>query len=142
MRVLDPSEPRFPPPARRRGKKKPERVVDAFFKCRMLVPSHPDDFDWLLDWGLFDEDWAPNLPGPSGRLEEVEVTVLGWREYYSDDAEQPAFRVSVRGGDDLGYERDFHFTETEPAWLVQMVLDFPEPLTKDYLINQVGMWPA
>ena len=138
MRVLDPHEPRFPRITRKRGKKKsPERVVDTFFKCRMKVPVDEPD-----DGGRFLDDWAPNLTGPEGIDDEVEVTVLGWIKYYSSDAEQPAFRVCVWGGDDLGLERDFHFDETEPLWLVQMVLDFPEPLTKDYLIDKVGMWGA
>jgi hypothetical protein len=153
MRVVDPYEDRFNPERdwrslhktkkRRKKRQKPQRLTDYFLKVRCKVPVEPsDDLVPPYHQERYVDDWAPNLRGPEGRRDEVEVTVLGWRKFYYDDAAEPAFRVCVWGGDDLGYERDFHFTETTPEWLVKMVLDFPEPLTKDYLIEQVGMWPA
>jgi hypothetical protein len=145
VRVVDPHSDRWEPERdevrRRRGRKKhkvPRRTIDHFLKVRFKVPVDEPD-----DGGRFLDDWAPNLRGAEGVRDEVEVTVLGWREHYHDDAEQPAYRVCVWGGDDLGYERDFYFTETEPTWLVLMVLEaFPEPLTKSWLRDVVGMVPA
>ena len=151
MRVVDPYEDRFYTPhdlqtKRKRGKKhvKQKRLTDYFLKVRFKVPMELDPS--IPHWQRhmhYVEDWSPNLEGPEGVRDEVEVTVLGWREHYHKDAEQPAYRVCVWGGDDTGYERDFHFTETEPLWLVLMVLnDFPEPLTKEWLREVVGMYGA
>lgn len=144
-RVVDPHSDRWEPERdevrKRRGRKKhkvPKRRVDTFLKVRFKVPIEVDEGD-----ERFLDDWAPNLRGPEGVCDEVEITVLGWRENYSVEATQPAYRVCVWGGDDFGLERDFMFEEVEPLWLVLLVLnDFPEPLTKDWLRNVVGMWGA
>jgi hypothetical protein len=151
MRVVDPYADTYNPDhdwrqTRKRGKKKSKNVrrTDYFLKVRFKVPMElPDDIPHWERHKHYVDDWAPNLKGSEGIEDEVEVTVLGWREHYHEDAEQPAYRVCVWGGDDLGYERDYHFTETEPLWLVLMVLnDFPEPLTKEWLCDVVGMSPA
>ena len=150
-RIIDPYADRFDPDCdwrmvnkrgkKRRVKKSPRRLTDYFLKVRFKVPSEPcDDLTPPHHHGRYDDDWAPNLEGPDGVRDEVEVTVLGWRNNYRDDADEPAYRVCVWGGDDLGLERDFMYAETEPLWLVLMVLEaFPEPLTKDWLVDVVGM---
>ncbi len=144
MRVLDPHEPLHPPSSKKRGRKKSKQPpIDYFFKARMKVPTNVEGLEAYTVMGeRFLDDWAPNLAGPEGKLDEVEVSILGWRKLYGSKSEHASYRVAVWGGDDLGYERDYMFDETTPEKLVRMVLDFPEPLTKKYLVNELGFWHA
>ena len=126
MRVIDAHESRFPPSPKKRGRKKhKEQTVDRFLQCRMKTA----------------DDWYPNLTGPEGKEDEVQVTVLGWRKHYDPEDESPAFRVCVWGGDDFGLERDFSYSETTPLELVQFVLWMPQPVTQQWLRDQ-GFWNA
>ena len=126
MRVLDPHTPLHPPSGKKRGRKEP--TIDYFFKGRMKVPVDTPEGP-----GRFLDDWAPNLVGPEGVHDEVEVAILGWRTHYKENATEPAYRVCVWGGDDLGMECDYHWIETTPLVLLRMVLLWPEPLTKTFL---------
>lgn len=131
MRVLDPATPMHAPrPSRKKKKPSPFR---RYFKARVKVPV--GDPVEGADGNRYDNDWAPNCVGPEGIRDEVEVCVRG-------DDREAIYRITVWGGDDLGYHREWRHDETTPEKLVRYVLsDFPEPLTFEWL-EQEGFGPV
>lgn len=121
MRVLDPYTPLHPPrPSRKNKKPSPFR---RYFKTRIKVPvSNPVD----EGGNRYDNDWAPNCKGPEGVRDEVEICVRG-------DDMAAIYRITIWGGDDLGYDREWKRDETTVENLVRYVLSFPEPLTREWL---------
>lgn len=103
-------------------KNKKLHIVDYFFTCRMKTS----------------DNWYPNLDGLDGK-DEVQVSIIGWADYYEDGKE--AYRIHVWGGDDLGMERDYKYEETTPQELFELVMSMPEPLTFNWLKEQ-GFYPA
>lgn len=98
-------------------------VIDTFFNCRMKTS----------------DDWYPNLEGPDGVMDEVQVGIIGWNQHYNKG--ETAYRIHVWGGDDCGMERDYKYEEITPQEMFELVMLFPEPLTKDWLEKQ-GFGPA